>query len=176
MLKWYREKKKAKEEAEKLYQQDLDFAASSPRLHGVNLLEWRYLGRTVISYCDEETKAITSSTNIFGFCKIDDVNQRQFVVAPAGRYNPFEYHTWVTEHAALWKIGERELWTIATTEPSKWLKEHMLETYDELWSVDDNWWVKKGTQPKRKPKLELVKDDNNVVKLDFAKKTKKEET
>jgi len=168
MLSWFRRYRAAK----RLYEEDLAKAKHAPRLHGINLLEWRYLGRTVISYSDPFTKEITSSATVFGFCKMEDTNQRQFVVTPHGRHCHFDYHTWVTEHAALWAIGERSLWEIAGTEPSRWLQEHMLEEYDELWSHETNWWVKKGTLPKKKAKLEVVKDavSDNVVHHDFKSK------
>lgn len=174
MFNWFKQRRAAK----RLYEEDLAKAEHAPRLHGINLLEWRYVGRTVISYCDPFSKEITSSATVFGFCKIDNIDQRRFVVTPHGQHCHFDYHTWVTEHASLWAIGERSLWDIAGTEPSRWLKDHMLETYDELWSHDTGWWVKKGTLPKKKANLVLVKDavSDNVVRLDFKKSKKPENT
>lgn len=169
-------KSKKRKEAEQLYEEDLKRAETARRLHGVRLDEWRYLGRTVISYVDHGSTEPTSSATVFAFCGIDNTDDRHFVVKPHSKYSEFDYHTWVLEHAKLWEIGERKLWEIIGAEPSKWLREHMDESFGEVWDNDINWWVKKGIQPKRKPKLELVKDDNNVVKLDFAKKPRKEET
>lgn len=169
-------KSKKRKEAERLYQEDLERAENARRLHGVNLDEWRYLGRTVISYVDHGTDDINSSATVFAFCGINDMDDRHFIVKPHSKYSDFSYHTWVLEHANLWEIGERRLWEIIGAEPSQWLCEYMDEQFGEVWSQEAKWWIKKGTQPKKKPKLELVKDDNNVVKLDFAKKPKKEET
>lgn len=167
VTKWFKDRSEAK----RLVEMDLEFAKNAARLHGVNLSEWRYLGRTVISYRDGGTNEITASATAFGFCGIDDTDRRQCVVVPHGRYGSFDHHTWVSEHAALWKIGERNLWEIASSEPSQWLREYMLDKHDELWSTDDNWWVKKNTQ-RKKNKLALVREEesgNNVVKLEFKK-------
>lgn len=174
MLKWFKDRREAKRQ----FEEDVALAEAAPRLHGVNLNDWRYLGRTVISYVDHDTKAISASATVFSFCAHEDTNQRHFVVIPHSKYTDFDTHTWVSEHAALWQIGERELWETIGAEPSRWLREYMLEKHDMLWSSDDSWWVSKNT-PKKKPKLELIKDsasDNNVVELDFSKAKKPENT
>lgn len=169
MFGWF----KRRREAKRLYEEDVELAEAAPRLHGVNLLEWQYLGRTVISYKDPDSDAVSSSATFFAFCGHEDTNKRHFVLIPHSKYISFDTHTWVLEHAALWEIGERNLWDVVVAEPSKWLRNYMLETFNEVWSQDVKWWVSKNTPaPRKKTKLELVKDvgsDNNVVKLDFKK-------
>jgi hypothetical protein len=180
MFGWLTAKRKARNAAREQFENDLKRSESAPRLHGVNLLDWRYLGRTVISYVDGNTNEVTSNGSVFSFCGHEDTNKRHFVVIPHSKYSSFDTHTWVLEHAALWEIGERELWEIVGSEPSRWLSEYMLDNHNHLWSLEDRRWYPKGTPaPKKKPKLELVKDvaaDNNVVTLDFKGKSKEPET
>lgn len=171
MFRWLRKRNEAKRQ----FMKDVAAAEAAPRLHGVNLVDWAYLGRTIVAYTNDLGR---DEATVFSFCLRNDTDKRKFVVMPRSKYTEFDRHPWVMEHAALWKIGERELWATVANEPSRWLQEHMLERFNEVWCHETNWWIKKGTQPKKKPKLELVKDattDNNVVKLDFKGKKKEED-
>jgi len=176
MFSWYQKRRKAR----KQFEMDIAAATVAPRLHGVNLVDWAYLGRTTIAYSD--TNGIKDEASVFSFCRRDDTDKRQFVVIPHSKYGNFDRHTWLIEHAALWQIGERQLWATVANEPGQWLRDYMLEKYNEVWSADDNWWVRDDSAPvpRKKTKLELVKSqpsDSNVVMVDFSKprKSKKEE-
>lgn len=174
MLRWLRERNAAKEQ----FRKDIELSEMAPRLHGVNLLEWRYLGRTVVSYVDADNRT-NAQASLFSFCGVDDTDDRHFIVIPHQKYENFQYHTYVLEHAALWKIGERRLWEIVGTEPSKWLRDYMFEHFKEVWSNETNWWAADGAAPvaKKQSKLRLVEPpadstNNNVVKVDFSKDKK----
>lgn len=176
MIKWFRKRKAARQQ----FLKDVASSAEAPRLHGVNLVDWAYLGRTTVAYTNDLGK---DEATVFSFCLREDTDKRKFVVIPHNKYGDFDRHTWVMEHAALWKIGERELWATVSHEPSRWLKDYMLENHDDVWCDETSWWIKNGSTPtpkKKKANLKLVTDpepESNVVTLDFgkSKKPKKEE-
>lgn len=170
MFKWLRERSEAK----KQFLDDVAAAKAAPRLHGVNLTEWAYLGRTVVAYSNQLGK---DEATVFSFCLRDDTDKRKFIVMPHSKHTEFDRHPWVMEHAALWKIGERDLWATVANEPSRWLREYMLNTFDDVWCNETGWWIKNGSTPakKKRAKLTLVEEPNaesNVVMLDFNKSKK----
>ena len=144
MLGWFRKRR----EARKQFENDVAMATNAPRLHGVNLVDWAYLGRTTIAYADPDGSKDEAS--VFSFCLRVDNDKRKFVVIPHRKYGNFDRHTWIIEHAALWQIGERQIWATVSSEPGQWLRDYMLENYNEIWCNDSNWWIKNEETPKRR--------------------------
>lgn len=162
----------------KKYEED-----ETPRLHGVNLNEWRYLGRSKIAFTYSDANH-SDEAHLFFFCGINDLDKRKYIIVPDSTTSyirqRFESHPWVTNTAELWKVNESNLYQVIHTEPSKWLREKMLEEYKCVWSNEKNWWITdenakyesaKRTQAKKKPKeeLEVTPIEDNVVKIEFKK-------
>lgn len=153
---------------------DVKAALNAPRLHGVNLNIWQYLGRTIVKFTYTDIDS-SDDANVFFFCKKGDNDARKFIVVPNSNMSymqdKFMHHPWVVETASLWEVGERELYHIVNKEPSNWLKEYMLENHACVWSNQTHWWVDcdtakfqsaKKSQSKKKPKIE-----DNIIKIDF---------
>lgn len=181
MIKWFKNRRIAIEQ----FRKDIELSAVAPRLHNINLNEWRYLGRTVLSFTDEDNIPSAKAT-LFSFCSTNDIDNRRFIIIPhqlENQWADFDYHTYVIEHASLWKIGERDLWDIVGTEPSRWLREYMFETHGITWDVNASWWSNGTVSPKSLPKnkknsmLKLVEppnDETNVVRVTFGKNRKED--
>lgn len=167
----------------KAYQKDMETAAGAPRLHGVNLNEWRYVGRSIIKFTYTDAKHSDDAT-VFFFCRVNDLAKRNYVIVADGvssyMRERFASHPWVTNTAELWKANERDLYQAIHSEPSIWLKERMLEEHQCVWSNEKSWWVSddaakyesaKKTQTKKKPKEEpeILPVEDNVVKIKFKK-------
>lgn len=166
---WIRKRSEAKAQLKR----DMELSENAPRLHGVNLDDWRYLGRTEVSYVDDR-KVATAKATLFAFCGTDDTDDRHFIVMPHQPHVSFDRHTFVMEHAALWVIGERKLWEIVGDEPSQWLHDHMWERFNAVWSDKAKWVVKDAHTPKAETKTapKNTEMDGNVVKVDFSKEGK----
>lgn len=167
----------------KAYQKDVEAAAEAPRLHGVNLNEWHYVGRSMISFNYNDTKHVDEAS-VFFFCGIDDLTKRKYVMIvdnPSSyMHQRFEHHPWLTNKAELWKANEIELYQAIHTQPSKWLCERMLVDHQCVWSNEKSWWISddaakyesaKKSQAKKKPKEEpeILPVEDNVVKIKFKK-------
>jgi hypothetical protein len=170
----------------KQYKNDLAAVDTAPRLHGVNLNTWQYVGKSEISftYVSEGVSfKEADKAYVFLFSKKDDETSRKYVLVPDSNssylLDKFKKHPWITNEAEMWKVCEREIYQSINDEPSKWLKEKMLEEYKCVWSNETRWWVNnddakyesaKKTQTKKKPKEEpLLLEDGNIVKLEFKK-------
>lgn len=128
--------------------------------YGVNLNKWHYLGFTNISFTDSESEnQQLASAAVFGFVHKNSV-ERCFSVVPTDPYYNFYNHAWVVETAHLWRIGERDIWEIANTEPSRWLVNYMKTQHNRQW-VDSQWC-------EIKPHV-YQEESSNVVTLDFKK-------
>lgn len=162
---------------------DLQASSDAPRLHGVNLNKWRYVGCSIIKF-NYTDKKYTDDATVFFFCGIDDLKKRKYVVITDDISNymreRFQSHPWITNTAELWKANEREIYQAIHTEPSIWLKEKMLEEHKCVWSSEKNWWVSNEdakyqsatkSQAKKKPKEEpeVIPVEDNVVKIEFKK-------
>lgn len=161
--------------------EDVKAALDAPRLHGVNLDEWTYLGRSTISFTYYDSKH-QDNANVFMFCKKDDTSTRKFVVVSGSNYmtEKFMTHPWIVETASLWQAGERDIYHPIHSEPSNWLKDYMLEQHKCVWSTEKKWWdtndtakyeSARKTQAKKKPKEEpeILPVEDNIVKINFNK-------
>ena len=165
------------------YAIDLQASSDAPRLHGVNLKQWHYLGLSTISFAyTDDTRVDTAY--LFFFCSRNDEDLRKYVLITdnISKYlqDKFDHHPWIIEKAELWIAGERKLYDPINKEPSLYLKDKMLEEYKVVWSTEKNWWVSnedakyqsaKKTQAKKKPKEEpeVTTVEDNVVKIEFKK-------
>jgi hypothetical protein len=157
--------------------------ANAPRLHGVNLGVYNYLGRSEIhfEYTDAEYK---DHASVFFFANKKDNDKRKYVIVPTQSHMlpRFQSHPWIVKNAELWLVGERSLYDVVRDEPSTFLKDYIAENFDgEVWSNETKWWVSsdkikynkaKAKQDKKKEKLT---EENNVVKLEFKKNDEKKE-
>lgn len=150
---------------------------NAKNLHGVNLNEWNYLGRSKIKFVYSNSDA-AEEAGVYLFCKVGDIHKRKYVIKPndAGKYmcDKFQNHPWISELADLWIIGEKDLYEPVKDEPSKFLKEYMKEHHDSVWSTEELWWVNavKSVSPPpktNKKKTNKLSTDDNVVKVDFKK-------
>lgn len=167
----------------KQYIKDINASNEAPRLHGVNLEQWHYLGRSDISFSYLDS-AHEDKAYVFFFCSVDDDDIRKYVMVPDNnskyRQDKFDHHPWIINTAELWLAGERNLYDPINNEPSRYLKEKMLEEYSVAWSTEKNWWVSnedvkyqsaKKSQAKKKPKEEpeVTTVQDNIVKIEFKK-------
>lgn len=168
-----RQKKQEKMEAAKKLQFDLKITAEAPRLHGINLNDFHYLGLTQIFYVNEHS--VKTNASIFFFVH-KTTSLRKFVLkSPAGYWKTiFENHDWVTTEAELWAANERDLYQIIRSEPSNYLEEYMLEKYDSVWDMESKWWKKSNkydsaVKKASKETHQKVKSEGNILKLDFSR-------
>jgi len=172
------EARKRKQEAQQKLEQDLANAVNAPRLHGVNLNEFHYLGMTKLSIENREGNKVYGRVYFFVH---KETQVRKYIVKGTSQWltEQFEQHQWVIVEGELWAAGEREIYQSVYDEPSRYLKSHMMELGSWVWGVDKKWWVVASqdakyaaatTQQKtkeEKPEARLVRD--NVVKVSFKK-------
>ena len=142
----------------------------TPMLHGVNLNKWHYLGKINLTFTSG------SSCMAFLFAKKDNLDIRCYKLPTdiAGFFK--ENHSFIINALDTWVIGEKELYSYVKLEPSKWLSEYMLNTYNSVWDTSTNWWVssenakynKSVTQQK---KTKPIEKDNAVIQVDFRGKS-----
>ena len=133
---------------------------NSTKLHGVNLDTWDYLGYTKISYANIQGKTEVTGI-VFGFVNKEN-KKRMYKVLGSTAHHCFNTHNWTLIEAELWKIGERDIWAIAKTEPSQSLKTYMKVTRNLDWDWDKDDWVEHKVKP-----IVHMEDDSNVVRLEF---------
>lgn len=148
----------------------------TPYLHGVNLNEWNYLGYTQIAFSYNKINA-----DLYFFENIKNSTKRKFVIKSFNDEKRFAKHAYITQCVSLWLIGEFEWYDIIRNHPSKYTKRRMLAEYNSVWSKEELWWVaasdaakydaavtSNNTTNTTLPKIEV---DNNVLKVDFVKKS-----
>lgn len=156
---------------------------ASPRLHGVDLNKWHYLGHSDVSFTYIDSTH-TDNAYVFFFCSRDDEDLRKYVLIADNNakhiQDKFSHHPWVIKTAELWLAGERHLYEPINNEPSLYLKDKMLEEHKAVWSKEKNWWVSnedakyqsaKKSQAKKKPKEEpeVIPVEDNIVKIEFKR-------
>ena len=124
---------------------------------GVRLDKNHYLGYSKIRYIDEEDKE-RSCCLIHFFVNKEDHTKRKFVYDGSNE-SDFYNHSWMI-NARMWKINERELYRAVITFPSKWLREYMLQEYNNVWSDEKKWWTQN-----LEDKIENKQD--NVITVNF---------
>ena len=129
----------------------------APKFMGVRLDKNHYLGYSKIRYIDEEDEE-RSCCLIHFFVNKEDHTKRKFVYDGSNE-SDFYNHGWMI-NARMWKINERELYRAVITFPSKWLREYMLQEYNNVWSDEKKWWVQN-----LEDKIENKQD--NVITVNF---------
>lgn len=129
-----------------------------PRLMGVNLNRWHYLGMTKLTITIQNTNDVYDEAWVYLFCKKNDFSQRKFIVEKNVSTH-FKTHKWITNYIPLWVAGEYPLYHAIADEPSVWLREYMLDEHNCLWDNDTNNWYDNN-----RPTIET---EGNVVKLSF---------
>lgn len=166
-----------------LYREDIKLAGTAPRLHGVNLNQWHFLGRTKISFTFKNTNKLDDELNVFLFCHKDDYNKRHYTLVSQSKFQleRFQHHQWITNTAELWKANQKNLYSVVYDEPSSFLCNYMLEKYQAVWDDKKNWWVQneqskyesaQKKQNNRKKTARPALEETNIVKINFEKKEK----
>lgn len=144
-------------------------------IHGYDLSKWNYLGLSKISWSNREG-VTTSWIEIAFFLKKDDDLVRSYeFLGDDFSASRFKYHSWITQVAETWRIGESEYYQPVNRVPSSYLKERMKEEFECVWSDKTHWWVS-DDQVKYEIAVEEQKETpilaakENVVTVDFTKK------
>ena len=138
-------------------------------LHGFDLDQWHFLGRTTIQYSNS-SNVVYSEADVFFFLN-KTTAERRYVI-PAGK--SWDHHNMVLGSIQLWSIGELGLITVIH-KPSQWLKQHVWDTRQYVWSEEQGWWVR-GNAAQYQAAVEAQKNqprvatDENVIAVEFRKK------
>jgi hypothetical protein len=140
------------------------FSVNRKYFEGVDVTNYRYLGKAKLQFQNIKTQKISDETSVFFFCRRDDTNNRLWIIPQDKNY--FKYHGWITETANLWKIGELPLYGAILESPSDWLKEHMKITMKVEWVDEPKHWKPITNKP------EVKQEEDNVVKVSFPQHKK----
>jgi hypothetical protein len=142
------------------YFHEVDSKAKGNYFHGVDLDNWNYVGYTNLFFNDEHGNREARAA-VFGFVNKNSDSRCFSVVSSNPMYN-FNSHSWVQENAELWRIGERDIWQIAQTEPSRWFVNYMKTQHHYEWNNGD--WYKTDSIP-----VVHQESSSNVVTIEFKK-------
>jgi len=138
-------------------------------LHGFDLDQWHYLGKTEIRYVNKED-VVTERADVFFFLN-KTTAERKYTI-PAGSI--WNTHNMVIGRIQLWRIGEIALFSIIH-QPSSWLKQYVWEKHQCVWSDEKSWWVS-NDNTQYQAAVEAQKNqskssnDAKVVEVDFSRK------
>lgn len=147
----------------------------TPKLFGVSLDNYHYLGYSEFNYVDHN-EVVTTVFQSHYF--VHKTSERRKVAITGNASESYKKHNFYIKHVALWEAGEGQLYDCVSTQKSyrsDYIKEYMQENYSCVWDNKKRWWAT-SEDSKYESAVDNQKKSNTnntvegtVVKVDFKK-------
>ena len=140
---------------------------------GLDLDEWMYLGFT-------ELQLDSKPYILHMFCQYEDHSKRAVRIQGTEHSIKLiqDYHTYYQKYTQPWSMGDGEIYFYVTN-PSRFLKQYMLDTWAHEWDRETKWWIPSDNAKYRsaqsrqtrteKKEVAVTETEENVVKVDFTR-------